>query len=82
MTIALLRRAGGIDRRKIIVVPASFSDFFLAYFGLVGPERVRARKLGGNAYRRSTPPKQDSKVHFLRGGLHRRELGLITTRRS
>ncbi len=28
--------SGGIGRRKIIVIPASFSGFFLAYFGLSG----------------------------------------------
>jgi hypothetical protein len=27
------RRVGGIGRRKIIVIPAFFSGFFLAYFG-------------------------------------------------
>jgi hypothetical protein len=37
-------RGGGIDLRNIIVVLASFSGFFLAYFGLSGLRAfVRAR---------------------------------------
>jgi hypothetical protein len=53
-----LARVGGIGRRAIIVIPASFSGFFLAYFGLsvlraFVRERLEAKSALGVRLRRA-----------------------------
>ena len=39
----------GIGRRKIIIILASFSGFFLAYFGLSGRRALAVARLGGTS---------------------------------